>query len=63
MSFHANKARELLAGYDRERVAPSDDPVAREKFLSRLLAEAQVHATLDVAEQLHWLKKEIEGRP
>lgn len=63
MSFHANAAKELLAGYDRERVAPTDDPVAREAFLGRLLAEAQVHALLEVAEQIGWLKQEIEGRP
>lgn len=50
---HFSKALSILASYDRERIAPSGGPVKeREAYFSRLIAEAQVHATLAVAEEL-----------
>ena len=53
---HVARSTELLAGYDRERIQPGDvteeSRLLREHFLARLLAEAQVHATLAVAAEL-----------
>lgn len=60
---HMGKAKEALAFYDRERISPSLDRDDRESFLNRLLAEAQVHATLAVAAELEAHRLAGWGRP
>lgn len=49
---HYGEAEKTLAAYDRERIAPDLSNDNREAYLARLLAQAQVHATLAVAAEL-----------
>lgn len=68
MIDHAQEAREILAAYDRERIQPVDGSSdyaarAREAFLARLIAEAQVHATLAIVSELENHRSAGWGQP
>lgn len=66
MNSHGRFAMDILATYDSRRIDPDLATDTREAFLTRLLLEAQVHATLAMATELelHRLHQaEIWGKP